>query len=80
MTIPKELDGVIASDPEIMRGAPSFVGTRVPLWVFLDHLESGVSLSDFHESFPRVTSEQTVAVLSWLAKASRQLINLDTAS
>lgn len=42
---------VVHSDPEIMSGAPVFVGTRVPLRALIDHLEGGDSLGVFLRSF-----------------------------
>jgi uncharacterized protein (DUF433 family) len=54
---------VIHSDPEVMSGAPVFVGTRVPLRALLDHLEAGDSLDVFLRSFPSVTREQAVAAI-----------------
>ena len=36
----KQTERVIHSDPEIMGGAPVFIGTRVPLATLLDYLEA----------------------------------------
>ena len=38
---------VFHSDPDILGGAPVFVGTRVPVRNLLDYLEAGDSLADF---------------------------------
>jgi len=38
---------VIHSDPEILGGAPVFVGTRVPLKNLIDYLEGGHSVDEF---------------------------------
>lgn len=54
---------VVHSDPEIMSGAPVFVGTRVPLRALIDHLEGGDSLDVFLRSFPSVSREQAVAAI-----------------
>ncbi len=54
---------VIHSDPEILGGAPVFVGTRVPVQALIDYLKAGRSLDDFLDDFPSVTREQAVAVL-----------------
>lgn len=54
---------VIHSDPEILGGAPVFVGTRVPVQNLVDYLEGGHSLGEFLEDFPTVSHEQAVAVL-----------------
>lgn len=58
---------VVHSDPEIMSGAPVFVGTRVPVYNLFDYLEAGDSLDKFLASFPSVTREQAIAALE-LAK------------
>ena len=58
-----KLESVIHSDPEILGGAPVFVGTRVPVRSLFDHLEAGDSFDDFLEGFPSVRREQVIAVL-----------------
>lgn len=54
---------VIHSDPEILSGAPVFVGTRVPLQNLIDYLAAGDSLEKFLDAFPSVTREQAAAAL-----------------
>lgn len=54
---------VIHRDPEIMGGAPVFVGTRVPVQTLLDYLAAGDPLAEFLDHFPSVTREQAVAAL-----------------
>ncbi len=54
---------MIHSDPEILGGAPVFVGTRVPVQALIDYLEAGRPLDEFLEDFPSVTREQAVAAL-----------------
>ena len=68
------LNGVIHSDPEIMGGAPVFVGTRVPLQNLIDALEGGESIEDFLEGFPTVKRSQAIAVIE-----AGQLKMLETA-
>ncbi|MEI6084917.1 MAG: DUF433 domain-containing protein [Verrucomicrobiota bacterium] len=51
------------SDPEILRGTPVFVGTRVPIQSLFDHLEAGDSIDDFLEGFPSVKREKVIALL-----------------
>jgi uncharacterized protein (DUF433 family) len=59
------------SDPEILRGTPVFVGTRVPIQSLFDHLEAGDSIDDFLEGFPSVKREQVIALLE---HSSHQLV------
>jgi uncharacterized protein (DUF433 family) len=54
---------VYHSDPEILGGAPVFIGTRVPIQSLFDHLEAGESIDDFLEGFPSVRREQMIALL-----------------
>lgn len=54
---------IVHSDPEILGGAPVFVGTRVPVKSLYDYLEAGDSLDEFLDSFPSVSREQAVAAL-----------------
>jgi uncharacterized protein (DUF433 family) len=58
---------LIHRDPDILGGAPVFVGTRVPVQTLLDYLEAGDSLNEFLDHFPSVSREQAVAALE-LAK------------
>ena len=52
---------VVHSDPDILGGAPVFVGTRVPLRTLIDYLGGGQPLAEFLEDFPTVTRDQAVA-------------------
>lgn len=61
--VAEELQGIIQSNPEIMGGAPVFVGTRVPLQNLIDYLEGGESVEDFLNGFPSVKREQVIAVI-----------------
>jgi uncharacterized protein (DUF433 family) len=58
---------IIHSDPEIMSGAPVFVGTRVPLQTFFDYLEGEAGLTEFLEDFPHLKT-QALKVLEIMAK------------
>ena len=65
---------VYHSDPEIMSGEPVFVGTRVPVHTLVDHLASGIPLSEFLADFPTVSREQAVA---FLALSEEALVGAD---
>jgi uncharacterized protein (DUF433 family) len=68
---------VIHSDPDILGGAPVFVGTRVPVRALLDYLEGGEPLyleggeplAEFLEDFPSVTREQAAAAIRLAGEA-----------
>jgi uncharacterized protein (DUF433 family) len=57
------LDGVIHSDPEILHGVTVFCGTRVPVRLLFEYIESGDTIEDFLFQFPAVTRGQVSAVL-----------------
>ncbi len=69
-TINDTLDrqGIIHTDPDIMSGAPVFVGTRIPLQTFFDYLEGESGLTEFLEDFPHLTAP-AMKVLETIAKA-----------
>ena len=54
---------VISCDPEVMGGAPVFLGTRVPVQTLLDYLEAGDSIDEFLAGFPSVSCTQVVEFL-----------------
>jgi uncharacterized protein (DUF433 family) len=54
---------VVHCDPQILGGAPVFVGTRVPLRNLIDYLEGGHSLDEFLDDFPSVSRDQAIAAL-----------------
>jgi len=57
------LDGITHRHPEILSGAPVFVGTRVPVRSLFDYLEGGDTLEEFLHQFPSVKREIAIAVL-----------------
>jgi uncharacterized protein (DUF433 family) len=54
---------MIVVDPEVMKGAPCFRGTRVPFKNLMDYLEGGHSLQEFLDQFPTITREMAVQAL-----------------
>lgn len=60
---------MIHSDPDILGGAPVFVGTRVPVQALIDYLGGGQPLAEFLEDFPTVSREQAVAALRFAAQS-----------
>jgi uncharacterized protein (DUF433 family) len=64
-----DLKEIVHSDPEIVSGAPVFVGTRVPVQALLDYLEGGETIEEFLDDFPSVSREQAVAFLEEAGRA-----------
>ena len=56
-------ESVISRDPKVLGGTPVFAGTRVPVRILLEHLESGDSIDDFLEDYPSVSRAQAVALI-----------------
>lgn len=54
---------VFHTHPEILSGAPVFIGTRVPVRTLLDYLEAGDTIDEFLQDFPGVQREQAVQFL-----------------
>ncbi len=54
---------IIVSDPDVLGGAPTFAGTRVPVKVLFENLADGVGLEEILEEYPTLTREHVVAVL-----------------
>jgi uncharacterized protein (DUF433 family) len=54
---------VIHIDKEILGGTPVFWGTRVPVKILFDYLETQASVDDFLADFDTVKKEQVVCVL-----------------
>jgi uncharacterized protein (DUF433 family) len=53
----------VEQDPQRVSGAWVFRGTRIPVAALFQNLEDGVSLTEFAEIFPGVTTEQIQLVL-----------------
>lgn len=62
---------IVHSDPEVVSGAPVFVGTRVPAQALLDYLEGGETIEEFLDDFPSVSREQAIA---FIREAGRALL------
>jgi len=55
-------------DPEILGGTPVFAGTRVPVKILFDYLETGDSIEDFLEDFEGVSRNQVIQILEMSQK------------
>ena len=51
-------ESMIVSDPEIMRGAPVYRGTRIPVDLIADMLRQGVAPEEILEGYPALNKEQ----------------------
>ena len=77
--LPKSLRDVLACDPEVLGGALCFVGTRVPVTVFLDNLAEGMGLNEFLSEYPSVARAKLQPILDFQAEAVRVAVGLPRA-
>ena len=56
-------DTLINRDPHILSGTPMFTGTKVPVRILIDYLESGDPLDEFLKNDPTVSRKQAMGVL-----------------
>ncbi|MEB3307240.1 MAG: DUF433 domain-containing protein [Cyanobacteriota bacterium] len=60
----------VEQEPQRVCGAWVFRGTRIPVAALFKNLEDGVSLHEFVEIFPGVSSEQARQVLEHAARST----------
>ena len=60
----------IISDPDILSGTPCFAGTRVPVRILFEYIESNEALDVFLDDFPSVTRAQAI----WVLEKSKQTL------
>lgn len=58
----------IVSDPDTMGGVPVVRGTRVPVYVVLEHLESGRTIEQILRDYPSLSSEGVRAAIHYAAE------------
>ena len=63
---------IISRNPQIMSGELVFTGTRVPVYILIDYLESGNGLDEFLDDYPTVTREKAVAAIRLAGEALRE--------
>jgi uncharacterized protein (DUF433 family) len=56
-------DEIILIDPEVQRGQPVFKGTRVPIEILFEYLETGETIDEFLRQYPGVSREQIIGLL-----------------
>ena len=55
----------IESNPEVMDGLPVIAGTRIPVYLILEMLESELSLDSILKEYPHLSIEQLRAAVSY---------------
>ncbi len=69
MKQPASSDNFAVRDPRIHNGEPVFAGTRVPISILMDYLESGDGLDVFLDQYPVVRREQATAAIRFMREA-----------
>lgn len=57
----------ITVDPAICGGEPCIKGTRIPVYIVLDHLAAGEDYEEILKNFPRISIEDVLACLEYAA-------------
>lgn len=52
------MQGMVVSDPEIMRGTPVFKGTRIPVELVAEMTAEGGTIEDVLAGYPALSREQ----------------------
>lgn len=76
MSIPEELQDVLAADPSILSGSVRFEGIRVPVQALLDTISGGETVDYFVDDFPDVTKDQAMAVMRWEQNEARRIFGV----
>jgi uncharacterized protein (DUF433 family) len=53
----------ITINPHILGGTPVFAGTRLPVRILLEYIETGETLAEFLDDFPSVSRQLAQGVL-----------------
>lgn len=59
-----DLKQLVIQDKDILGGTPVFVGTRVPVQILFDYLETEDRLDEFLDDFPSVSRDLAMRVLA----------------
>jgi len=61
----RSLDNLIESNPDVMDGLPVIRGTRIPVYLILEMLESDLSIDQILVEYPHLTRDQIRAALRY---------------
>ncbi len=63
--------GGIESIPEVMDGLPVIAGTRIPVYLILEMIETGMSLDEIRKEYPHLAMDQIRAAVAY----ARELVS-----
>lgn len=58
----------IIIDPKILGGKPVIKGTRIPVYVIVNHVAAGYTVEKILEEYPPLTGEDVKAALEFAAR------------
>ena len=66
------MKGLVESNPTVMMGRPTVLGTRITVESILERLAAGESVEQILEANPRLTRESVQAALAFAAETLRR--------
>ncbi|MDG6914302.1 MAG: DUF433 domain-containing protein [Nitrososphaerota archaeon] len=64
--------GRIAIDSKVLRGKPVIKGTRIPVYLIVELMASGMSEAEILKEYPDLSREDVRAALQYASKVLRQ--------
>lgn len=64
-----DISRYISIDPNVCHGKPCFKGTRIMVYLVLEMLEGGGTITDIRGAYPDLTPEHVKAALEFAARA-----------
>jgi len=63
-----DLKSIVIKDRHVLNGAPCFKGSRVPVYIILDHISAGWQLDDLTGAFPTVKKEYISLLIKYCSE------------
>ncbi|MCL4708333.1 DUF433 domain-containing protein [bacterium] len=64
----------ISIDPAICHGQPCVKGTRIMVWLIVEMMANGDTLTDVLEAYPDLTREDVLAALAFSAEMTKERV------
>ena len=64
----------ISINPKICHGQPCIKGTRIMVWLIVQHLANGDSVEEILAAYPSLTREDIQACLAYAAEVTRERV------
>ena len=77
--IPKALQHILSTDPEVMGGAICFTGTRIPVQTLLDNLLAAIPIEVILDAYPSLTRDVIQEVINWEDEQARDALGIEQA-